>query len=750
MGLRNMIILGLLATVLLCAEAPAGEMWEADAGKSGLSATDIALLKTNRILIGNEAYKQIFSGYLDGKKPLFITSDSLLNAYHVLYEESVYRLENAMARRLPDILRLVLKNMQDADRQLKGNPALAWAAKQRAMLTVGIALRLIDDSFQFDDATLNTILAQEVKKITAAEAVDMPEWLGQPDESFAAVDYSRYTPRGFYVRSERLQRYYRAVSWLQSIPFRIHNDVELLAMLMLGNSVTYQRFDSSSEERDLHAFFGTYSSFIGAGDDWDLMTAAHEAQNELRMDLAGDDLQKKRAWLEKEAEGHGRGPKINDQIRFAPDDPKKTAEPQFRIVSAYRTPCAILFQRTTDLRRFERSFPTGLEVAASLGSVFARERLGESEKEDLLQMIDSCRPYFDGKSLYLQYLNALKTLLDTPESDAPDFMKTKAWAAKSCNTALSGWAQLRHTWALQAKQTVHYKGFTMVPSGFVEPEPEFFSRMADLADTTRELLKQVVAFTPDYDGTIQALETARRMLDGEKDENELRLRLFKLSRDDNDMMRLQLSLMFLEISKPHAKRGAEDCFKEQRQWLDTVEANLKKGAIDKHPNLKEALKHFDFDLDDLWDRFGKVSRRLEAISHKQLRHADLSESENAFIQAYGKAIAGIMLYGGNSYLTPRDDAPRIVDVYANLQAGGYLHVGVARPRKLYVLYPWKGETVLCEGAIMPYYELVTAPRLTDESWKERLDSTSRPPMPKWLSPVVAGGGLNRPALKQKD
>ncbi len=256
MGLRNMIILGLLATVLLCAEAPAGEMWEADAGKSGLSATDIALLKTNRILIGNEAYKQVFSGYLDGKKPLFITSDSLLNAYHVLYEESVYRLENAMARQLPDILRLVLKNMQDTDRQLKGNPALAWAARQRAMLTVGIALRLIDDSFQFDDATLNTILAQEVKKITAAEAVDMPEWLGQPDESFAAVDYSRYTPRGFYVRSERLQRYYRAVSWLQSIPFRIHNDVELLAMLMLGNSVTYQRFDSSSEERVIHALFG--------------------------------------------------------------------------------------------------------------------------------------------------------------------------------------------------------------------------------------------------------------------------------------------------------------------------------------------------------------------------------------------------------------------------------------------------------------------------------------------------------------
>ena len=62
-----------------------------------------------------------------------------------------------------------------------------------------------------------------------------------------------------------------------------------------------------------------------------------------------------------------------------------------------------------------------------------------------------------------------------------------------------------------------------------------------------------------------------------------------------------------------------------------------------------------------------------------------------------------MLYGGNSYLTPRDDAPRVVDVYANPQESGYLHVGIARPRKMYVLYPWKGKTVLCEGAILPYY-----------------------------------------------
>ena len=166
--------------------------------------------------------------------------------------------------------------------------------------------------------------------------------------------------------------------------------------------------------------------------------------------------------------------------------------------------------------------------------------------------------------------------------------------------------------------------------------------------------------------------------------------------------------------------------------------------------MKEGLKECCLDLEDLWEKLEKVSRQLEVISHKQLRNADLNRDEISFIKAYGQTIAGIMLYGGNSFLTPRDDAPRVVDVYANPEEGGYLHVGIARPRKLYVLYPWKGKAVLCEGAIMPYYEFITTSRLTDESWKERLDSDKRPSIPKWLSPVVGGGNLSKPTLKKDD
>ena len=212
-------------------------------------------------------------------------------------------------------------------------------------------------------------------------------------------------------------------------------------------------------------------------------------------------------------------------------------------------------------------------------------------------------------------------------------------------------------------------------------------------------------------------------------------------------MNLDLSFMLMKMNESEAEKGSEAYFKEQRQWIETLVADIREGRGDRYPKLKEIIKEYNFDLEDLWERFERVSRQLEVISHKQLRHVDLNRSEVAFIKSYGDIIAGIMLYGGNSYLEPRDDVPRVVDVYANPQKGGYLHVGIARARKMYILYPWKGKAVLCEGAILPYYEFVSTSRLTDKSWKERLDSDKRPSLPKWLSPVVSGGKLSKPDLK---
>jgi hypothetical protein len=115
--------------------------------------------------------------------------------------------------------------------------------------------------------------------------------------------------------------------------------------------------------------------------------------------------------------------------------------------------------------------------------------------------------------------------------------------------------------------------------------------------------------------------------------------------------------------------------------------------------------------------------------------------------SYGKDIAKIMFYDGILDEELNDNAPRIVDIFSNYEIGGYLHVGISRPRKIYVLYPWKGKSVLCVGAVLPYYEFVNNSRLTDSDWKKMLDSDSRPPILKWQEPIINGGRLTKPDLK---
>ena len=743
-GLNRFLLLAVAAAVSTTqADEQASQPeknWRELAQAAGLMTQDVARLDQDGILVSNEAYKQVFTPYLGGHLPLFITSDSLLNAYHVLYEESILRLERKQAAKLPEILRFVLKGLDTADKPLTGNPILTANAKRRAQLVLGIALRLSDEKSPLTETNLNQIVEQEAASIVAATGLRKPAWLGKPDPGFMALDYSRYKPRGFYTQAEPLKRYFRTVAWLQSVPFRVKEDEELLAILMLGSGLS---FDKREEYK---AFFGGYRMFIGTGDDWDLLEAAWQAQN-LSMDLHRGDLQQKRAWLRTIAGAQGPGPAINDQIRFMPEKPDEVAEPNFRIISAYRTPSALLFQRTTDTRRLHRDFPEGLEMCVALGSPLARNLLPDKDKAVLLAAIDQTKLLFNGQSLYCSYLHALSALLDKPEPDAPAFMKGDAWQRKSCNAVLGGWAQLMHTWSLQAKQSVNYLCLTRTPTGFVEPEPEFFARMADVAEQTSDVLTQAGVFEPDYSFVVEKLKKFMAIMAVVNTEDEFEKRVRTVSRDESDDLDMPYMLM-LSLSTDPEYGGAKN-FAEKKHSLERLLADLEKGALKFSPSVRQTIQAYDFDLRSLWEKLAKVCRRLETISHKQLRGVALSENEAAFIKSYGERIAEIMLYGGNSYVTPRDDAPRIVDVFTNPNSTpSYLQAGIGRPQKLYVLYPWQGQRLLCVGAVLPYHEFRSAERLTDVEWRTLLTTDGAPAAPEWMKPIMSGNGLRRPVLEK--
>ena len=275
----------------------------------------------------------------------------------------------------------------------------------------------------------------------------------------------------------------------------------------------------------------------------------------------------------------------------------------------------------------------------------------------MLAVIGEAAELLEGPSLVAEYLRCLQALVDPPEPDAPKFLSARPWRVKQLNTVLAGWAQMRHTFVLQAKQGFTVYCIDSLPVGFVEPEPEFFARFGRFVARTRALLQQAGATG------VFATET----LDGDR------------------------------------PRGAE-C-------------------------------RIDFGM--AWDLLRDLCFRLEILAHKQLRGVAFNRTERGFILAYGKQIAELQFHFSNSYKMPRDDAPRIADVHADPAGKQVLLVGVARPRALWVVYPWRGKDVLCRGAVMPYRELTGPTRLADKQWMRRLDSAERPPAPTWLAPLSA-------------
>lgn len=707
-----------------------------------LSETDAQQLERDRILVTDLAYKQIFEAYKLTGVPFFVTSDSLLNAYHVLYEESILRLEQANAQKLPDVLRFILGRLDAAAAGIGEQGELTAAAKRRATIVLGTALKLLEDDFQISDAGTMAIIADEVTRIVEAQMVMKPAWLGPAEPDFMYLDYSRYKVRGFYTESERLTRYFRAVAWLQSIPFRVSHDDELLSVLMLGACIGPDGSEADDARYGAHrTFFRTYTEFLGVGDDWDLVMAADAAAEGLDFDL---DV--KRAELIAQAED---GPQINDQLRFPPDDPNAAAEPNFRIIAAYRLPEAVLLQRTTDIRQFPaRSFPSGLEVCIALGSTFARDKLDSVQKAEVLATIGENVGLFDaGTSLYFDYLGMIRTLLDPPEPNAPDFMATEPWKAKSCGTALAGWAQLRHTWVLQAKLNVSaFSVGPRIPAGFVEPDPEFFRRMADLAARTRALLEAAGALDHNYFSLIDALRELADLLDQSETEEEFWEMISQLP--DEESLRLR-SLTYLLYWADFSDLPEEGWTAAMAGLLRRMADDLGEGIVD--PLLTGIIGMYDSDITSLWSLLEEVSLRLESIARRQLAGSGLDAAGDAFIASYGDRLAKIMGYDGNySSEHPKDDAPRIADVYSNPEVGGNLHVGVGRARAIYVLYPWQGQSVLCRGAVMPYYEFVDSGRLTDEEWKARLDSDTRPDVPAWLRPIICEEGLSAPGFASSE
>jgi len=434
------------------------------------------LLKTNGFAVSRCYCHQIFTPYTRTSLPPFITCDSLHRTFHVIFEEQLKLMETALSGEVSGITAAMLHEFH--------RQATAGEPDDSILLAEGyfaVAARLLDPAADVAPALAGKV-TEELRLIEAAGGVAPSPLFGYD------VDYSQFKPRGFYVETVVLQRFFRAMSWYGNIAFRLISDRETRAALQIARAYSRAGETKASWEK----IDRTYSRLIAPTDDLTPQEYADVAETCKDADPA--------EWLRRHS-AQLRDPKINSMVIYPMDIPRwKELTKGMRFFGKRCLPDSEVFMNVTDPKVAHRGFPTGLDMMAVNGSERAEE-LVRAQKEFGLpgydeglarsrRMVDALKAAPE-RSHYMNFLRLIETL-EQPGNPVPSFMETAAWRDKTLMSSLGAWASMRHTWQLQAKQSVTYlcgMYSEEPPKGYVEPNLAFLQRLDALTADTLDILK---------------------------------------------------------------------------------------------------------------------------------------------------------------------------------------------------------------------------------------------------------------------
>ncbi len=687
-----------------------------------LNDEEMARFRTNGFVVserlGSYSFADVYYKIFADDLPVFITTDSVLHAWHFSFQKMLEELEET---------HIAVTYEQMLDGMATNLPALA-------ALRGGPLRESVDDADYFLAVARSLIKGAEVPPVfvDAGTVSQTLAKIGQTQfEPFfelwgksQPMDFSQFIVRGHYTGTPRLQRYFRAFNWTALADFGvvdIHHGPQSLREL--GTAVVLQRLVGLS----------------GQGQRWQsvnqLLKLSVGRQNSMGIDELGaaltaigspaledvtpgtlvqlqTDLLNGRVGLPDYAAGpfYGNDTGVRPQLsaRFAFTGKRFIADGWVQSMVTYDR---IRWEGEGVPERYRfgdavvRRFPSALDVAFAVfgndgvvGPLAERMmrtdglsfRDGLPYQHNLVaarRTMDAIATEYREESIYGRWLYALRNL-SQPANDPrlPQAMRTRGWAMKDANTQSASWSQLRHDTLLYAAEPYTSMILCEYPAGFVEPRPEFWEQMDALALFTHNLL-------------------VRYPVNG-------------------------------EIFVPAPMIGIE---------------RVDLGA--RH----QARLNF-------CHNFSQITRVLGTLARRHLRQEAFSPAEQLFIRSvmnsadrnyggktytgwypslfyksYGQAVSGWDSVKPDTNGSDRRDHVVVGVHTAPADAfdpeGGVLHEGVGDVDLLMIAVDNGPDRMVFAGPTMSHYEFIekgpVLNRLTDQQWSSRVLSTNRPPRPDW-------------------
>jgi hypothetical protein len=513
------------------------------------------LYKNGFVVIENEITKNQFkaeqvnatySSLKVADVPIFITSDSLLHLYHIQFDETLKRVEEGeFYDELWKLDKALFEaSLEDYNRSLEDNTSEeVIEASRRNVAYFTVALSLLEPKPEQikeaseDSGEIILFDSQEAKQYsfevpsfvkTDVEAelrlIEAQEGGVSPIFNYGE-DYSQYTPRGHYTRSEKLQNYFKAMMWHGRMSLLLQPDMitaedpEKEAKIQTIQALLIS--DHFDRDKDLRArwdrIYEVTAFYVGFSDDLGPYEYAKALDIVFGNDRYGVSFDNESLTALKTELERYESPKIYGGTGEIIPAGSETENGTLEVTKGFR----FMGQRyTPDSYILQNLGFSAMNIMDLFGSKRAREHLknlGISESEEYRSRHLSLENEFEAfdeedwnKNLYWSQLYTLKPLLVSYPAGYPTFMQNEAWEDKQLNTALASWTELRHDTILYTKQA-YFTGAPYNPEekpvqGYVEPVPEFYARMLALTKMAHTGLAEMEVLDEQSDRDFTILE----------------------------------------------------------------------------------------------------------------------------------------------------------------------------------------------------------------------------------------------------
>ncbi len=480
-------------------------------------------LAENGFVVSGSAGAEFFEQYEWNRyslMPNFVTVDSLMHTYHLYFS---YLMKNIEKDHLADgLASLSVKMAENSAAQyeaLKGSEWEAAAARNTAFFTVGAKLLGMEVPV-YDYA--ESAVQQELDAIDGAAGIAYSAITGDEE------DYTQYIPRGYYEGDEQLERYFKAMMWYGRIHF-LQKEEELDKSALL---ITLALTEDAESYGLWEKIYAVTSFFAGASDDAGVCEYRPLMEEAYGKNITVDDLAGNKEAFERFHASTGKlaPPQINSVPIW---EGESNVIPGFRFMGQRFTIDAaimqqLIYQNVSENGAGERRMlPDVLDVPAALGSDTALNILEEQGDTAFAGYSENMEKLKEGlakpnktlwtASLYANWLNTLRPLLDEKGEGYPFFMQSEEWTKKDLECFAGSFTELKHDTVLYTKQVMAEMGGGMEEEpddrGYVEPEPLVYGRFKNLASLTAEGLKRYgMLDSADEENLMKLVEIADKLL----------------------------------------------------------------------------------------------------------------------------------------------------------------------------------------------------------------------------------------------